>query len=387
MKRLTIICSGQTAKTTVGHIDHVLAYVVGLQRLGHDVYVMERAGSNRCVDSAGARVPFDQWDGRRHFEAVMKEYGIWPRCCLIYKQGEATYGMSYTDAVAIAKRSDVLLTRSGQISKVPQIFEAPRVRAYFDGNPGSTQVYLEQQGPDYESLGDYDYLFTLGLNIGTDRCPLSTGGRQWIPMVRPVVLPMWPVQSAHPAKRFTTISTWKGRATFQWNGQHSGEKSDNWMKFIELPRHTEQELEVSLRINQAEHEEDIRVFRQNGWFLSDPASLHSFQDYAAFIGQSRAEFSVAHNRYVEFFTGWVSDRSPLYLASGRPVLVQSTGIAPHIPTGKGLLTFRTMEEALAGIEAINDDYAGHCRAARELAETYFDSDRVLANVLARMGYQ
>ena len=386
MEKLTIICSGQTAKTTVGHIDHVMAYPVGLQRLGHDVYVMERVGSNRCVDASGTSVPFDQWDGRRHFETVMKEYGIWPRCCLIYKQGEATNGMSYADAVAVAKRSELLLTRSGQISKVPEIFESPRRRAYFDGNPGNTQVCLEQQGLDYEALGHYDHLFTLGLNIGTDRCPLSTGGRQWYPMVRPVVLPMWPVQSAQDAKRFTTISTWKGRATFNWNGQYSGEKSDNWMKFIELPKHTDQELEIALRISQVEHEADSLVFRNHGWCLSDPAQMHGFQDYAAYIGQSRAEFSVAHNRYVEFSTGWVSDRSPLYLASGKPILIQSTGIEPHLPTGKGLLTFRTMEEALAGIENINGDYVGHCRAARDIAETYFNADRVLTNILARVGY-
>lgn len=387
MERLTIICSGQTAKTTVGHIDHVMAYPVGLQRLGHDVYVIERVGSNRCVDASGARVSFDQWDGRRHFEAIMKEYGIWPRCCLIYKQGEATHGMAYADAVAVAKRSELLLTRSGQISKISEIFESPRQRAYFDGNPGNTQVCLEQQGPDYEALRHYDHLFTLGLNIGTDRCALSTGGRHWHPMVRPVVLPMWPVRSAQDAKRFTTISTWKGRATFNWNGQYSGEKSDNWMKFIELPKRIDQELEVALRISQAEHEADSMVFRNHGWYLSDPAQLHGFQDYAAYIGQSRAEFSVAHNRYVEFSTGWVSDRSPLYLASGKPVLVQSTGIEPHLPTGKGLLTFSTMEEALVGIEEINRDYVGHCRAAREIAESYFDSDRVLTNVLAQMGYR
>ena len=158
------------------------------------------------------------------------------------------------------------------------------------------------------------------------------------------------------------------------------------MKFIELPKHTDQELEIALRISQVEHRTDSKVFQENGWCLSDPAQLHTFQDYAAYIKQSRAEFSVAHNRYVEFSTGWVSDRSPLYLASGRPVLVQSTGIESHLPTGKGLLTFRTMDEALAGIENINRDYLGHCRAARDIAETYFDADRVLTNILARVGY-
>lgn len=381
---MTIICTGKIANTTVGHVDHVMAYPAGLRRLGHDVYVMEVAPS-RCTDSSGQRIPFEQWGGRLHFERVMKTYGIWPRCCLIYKNGAATHGMSYAEAVKTAKRCDLLLSRSGEISKVPEIFESPRRRAYFDGNPGNTQVFLEQQGSNYEALDRYDHLFTLGLNIGTDACSIPTGGRRWQPLVRPVVLPLWPFNLQPGANRFTTVSSWKGRTTFQWNGHWSGQKSDNWMRFIELPKRTTQQLEIALRIGGAEHEADAEVFRQNGWRLSDPMQLHTLDDYSAFISQSRAEFSIAHSRVVDYSVGWFSDRSALYLASGKPVLVQSTGIERHLPTGKGLLTFRTMEEALGGIEEINRDYEGHCRAAREIAEAYFDSDRVLTKMLDCVG--
>lgn len=384
MKRMTIICTGKIANTTVGHIDHVMAYPAGFQRLGHEVYVMEVAPS-RCTDSSGQRVPFEKWEGRLHFEAVMKTYGIWPRCCLIYKNGEATHGLSYSEAVNVAKRCDLLITRSGEIDKAPEIFEQARQRAYFDGNPGNTQVSLQQQGENYESLNRYDHLFTLGLNIGKGTCPIPTENRQWHPKVRPVVLSMWPIQTSPNSKRFTTVSSWKGRTTFHWQGKVSGEKSDNWLKFFDLPKRTEQELEIALRIESADREADLQMFRENGWWLADPRQLHHLDDYRHYIGQSRAEFSVAHNRYVEFSTGWFSDRSPLYLASGKPVLVQSTGIEPHLPTGKGLLTFTTMEEAVAGIEEINGNYLLHSRVAREIAEEYFDSDRVLTKILNQIG--
>ena len=382
---MLIICTGKIANATAGHIDSIMAYPVGLKRLGHEVYVMEHVGRGRCTDSDNQPVPFDQWNGRQHFEAVMKEYGMWPRCCLIYRNGEATHGMPYTEAVNVAKRCDLLLTRSGEIHKAQDIFSNPRCRLYIDGNPGNTQVFLQQRGGEYEALNHYEHLFTLGLNIGTDACRLPTGSRHWHPILRPVVLPLWPTCHDDANQRFTTISSWKGRTTFQWQGTDSGEKSDSWFKFIELPKNTAQELEVALRI-EPHDEVDRKMFRQNGWRLTDPRELHTVTDYRRYIAQSRAEFSVAHHRVVEFSVGWFSDRSALYLASGRPVLVQSTGIESHLPTGKGLLTFRTMDEALAGIEDINRNYLGHCRAARNIAETYFNADRVLTNILATTGY-
>ena len=378
---MTIIVTAKIANTTVGHIDHAMAYASGFQQLGHEVYLIEQVGSNRCTNARNQRIPFDQWDGKEHFEAVARSYNIWPRCCLIYKQGEATHGLAFTDAVNIAKRADLLITRSGQIHKVPEIFDAPKCRAYFDGNPGNTQFFAHQQGREYEALDRYEHLFTLGLNIGTDTCPIPTGTRQWHRQVRPVVLNDWPSASHPQSPRFTTISSWKGRGTFEWDGQFSGEKSDNWLRVLDLPKKSGQKFEIALRFDSGNHQIDREMFEQKGWNLSDPGLLKTFHDYRNYIGQSRAEFSVAHNRYVEFSTGWFSDRSPLYLASGKPVLVQSTGIEAHLPTGKGLLTYTTMDEALAGIEAINRDYAGQCQAAREIAEVFFDSRKVLNNIL------
>ncbi len=383
---MIIICTGKIANTTVGHIDHAMAYLSGLQALGHEVYLMEHVGPNRCIDSKNKKIPFEKWEGKNHFAAVAKVYGIWPRCCLIYKGGKATYGMSLSEAIQVAKRCDLLITRSGEIHKAPDIFSRARRRAYFDGNPGNTQVMLHQRGGTYEALDQYDYLFTLGLNIGAASCRIPTGGRQWIPLVRPVFLPMWPVQKPNPErKRFTTISTWRGRATFEWQGNASGEKSDNWLKYIALPKRTGHKFEIALKLNAADHQADRKLFRENSWQITDPQNLQHLSDYNSYIGQSYAEFSVAHNRYVEFSTGWFSDRSALYLASGKPVLVQSTGIENHLPTGNGLLTFTTMEEAIAGIEEIDRNYIIHCKAARELAEAYFDSDKVLTKILDQIG--
>ncbi len=382
---MIIICTAKIANTTVGHIDHALAYAAGWQRLGHEVYLMEQVGRGRCTGTDNDTVLFAEWDGCVHFEKVARSYGLWPRCCLIYKQGEATHGMSFAEALSIARKADLLITRSGQIHKVPAIFEQPKCRAFFDGNPGSTQIKYHGKDEDYDPLDQYEFLFTLGLNIGTPHCLIPTDDLNWQTMPRPVSLPMWQTVRDDNCQRFTTISTWKGRGTFAWQGIESGEKSDNWLQVLDFPKASGQVTEIALRIESDDELNDRRLFEDNGWVITAPSRLHSFDDYRNYISQSRGEFSVAHNRYVEFNTGWFSDRSVLYLASGKPVLVQSTGIESHLPVGEGLLTFSSLDEAVTGVETINADYQKHCKAARNIAEQYFDADKILTEILERIG--
>ncbi|MDX6484786.1 MAG: hypothetical protein QOE95_2559, partial [Gaiellaceae bacterium] len=80
--------------------------------------------------------------------------------------------------------------------------------------------------------------------------------------------------------------------------------------------------------------------------------------------------------------GWFSDRSICYLASGRPVLALDTGFRDDVPAGDGVIAFSTLDEAIAGIDALRGGYDRHRRAARTLAEDLFDSDRVLGRLLA-----
>jgi hypothetical protein len=90
---------------------------------------------------------------------------------------------------------------------------------------------------------------------------------------------------------------------------------------------------------------------------------------------------VAKHGYVISRSGWFSERSTAYLASGRPVLIQDTGFSDWLPTGAGVLPFSTLEEVRAGIEEINSRYEFHCRAARAIAEEYFDARKILLRLL------
>lgn len=364
-----------------GTQDWGINVLLGLVRLGHEVYLVEEVQPKDCFDSAYRPVPFERWKGRRHFEHIARSMGMWPRSCLIYNQGEATHGMTLAAAIGIAKSADLLLNFGGRL-KTAEVLEQPRCRAYIDRNPGTEQVYSAVYGIDF-GFDKHHYHFTNGFNIGKEGCEIPAGGHKWIGLFSPVVLDRWP-RLDPSGTRFTTISGWGGRETFDFKGAYSGDKIDEWKKFLALPRGTAQELEIALEFD-PRYREDRALFRKNGWNLVDTGTFRSIEDYRRYIVRSKAEFTIAHAPFVRFKIAWCGERMARYAASGRPVLVQSTGVEDYLPTGKGLLTFSTMEEAHASIEAVTKDYPMHCRAARAIAEEYFDSDKVLAKMLKQMG--
>jgi hypothetical protein len=95
--------------------------------------------------------------------------------------------------------------------------------------------------------------------------------------------------------------------------------------------------------------------------------------------------SVAKEGYVEIRYGWFRDRSAAYLASGKPVLAQATGFSESLPTCAGLLAFRHADDIVRPIETINLDHPRDCRKARQIAEEYFDSTKVLGSMLRDCG--
>jgi hypothetical protein len=119
-----------------------------------------------------------------------------------------------------------------------------------------------------------------------------------------------------------------------------------------------------------------------GWRVVDAAQVGGSLDaYRVYIESSKGEWSVAKGGYVVGQPGWFSCRSASYLAAGRPVVVQDTGFSSVLPVGDGLFAFSTIDEAAAAICEVEADYPRHARAARALAEAYFDSDRVLAKLV------
>jgi hypothetical protein len=175
---------------------------------------------------------------------------------------------------------------------------------------------------------------------------------------------------------------WTSHNSVNYKGQTYGQKDVEFRRFIELPgmvAPTVLELAIGSGKNQRTPY-DLLAYK--GWNLVDPAQvcpdLDSFRRYTE---SSKGEWSVAKNGYVLGQSGWFSERSARYLAAGRPVMLQETGYSSLLPVGEGLLAFTTLEEAAAAVQEVEGDYSHHAKAAREIAEAYFEAPTVLARLL------
>lgn len=366
-----------------GAFDNRMAHVLGLEDLGHEVYLVEDVAPERCFDERYEPVSFADWRGKERFRHLAEGLGLWHRCCLVYDRGRATYGLSLAELRKHAQSADLLVSIASPLM-TEEIREAVPCRVYVDTAPAKVQVYHSEYDIDY-GFEHYHHFFTFGLNIGSPGCPIPTCGVSWTPLAPPVVLERWPVAPPAREGRYTTVSSWAGsRHTFELDGVYSGNKADEWRRFAELPRRVEPPLEIALKIH-PDYREDIELLTGNGWTLRDASKLDSVEAYRDYLGASRAEFSIANARYVRFDTGFFGDRTARYLACGRPAVVQATGFDDHIPVGEGLLTFTTLDEAVARIEEVERRYRSHAKAARRLAENYFDGRKVLAGLLRAVG--
>lgn len=362
-----------------------LSWALGLRRLGFEVYFVEEIAGASCRDAAGESPDFHESVSRSYFEQVVADFGFEGRAGLLCDDGAAVAGLGLAELENVATEAELLVNISGHLS-IESLLRAPGARLYVDLDPGFTQAWHTDPGVGFELAG-HDHYATVGLNVGSDRSSIPSGGIEWLPTLPPVVLEHWPAAAPAPSPlRLTTVASW--RAPFGaplLEGRQTSLKHHQFRRFLELPERAGADFELALDIHPGDAA-DLAALRERGWDVVDPrqvaASPGLFRDY---IAGSGGEFSVAQGIYAEAESGWFSDRSAAYLASGRPALVQGTGLGERLPTGEGLLTFATLEQAVEGVERIAASPAEHGAAARELAVSHLDSDLVLGDLLARIG--
>jgi hypothetical protein len=285
--------------------------------------------------------------------------------------------MAVDEFQSVCAQADLLIVRNCSIDLWREEYSWPRRRVFIDSDPGFIQFRLANGDFHFvNTVNRCERLFTIGQRIGTKDCPIPTEGRHWVRTVPPVTLAHWSWADDGPATYFSAIMQWRSFQEVTYEGVTYGNKDREFGKFIDLPKLSGQPFIVALT---GEPSQNLSV---NGWKILPGWKVSLTPElYRTFIRESRTEFGVAKHGYVATQSGWLSDRSICYLASGRPVLVQDTGLGDWLPTGEGLLTFRDVPEALSGIKTINADYEQHRRAARLLAEEYFAADRVLPSLL------
>lgn len=364
-----------------GHAWVPLQWVLGFQRLGWDVLFLDRLEPEASVDATGRRCPADASVNVEYFTGLMARFGLDGAFSLVCEGGARCIGLSRREVLDRTRRAAFLLNIMGFFTD-EEILGSARRRVFLDIDPGFGQMWRDLGLADL--FRGHDDFVTIGANIGRPDCAIPSCGLTWIPTAPIVVSSLWETAAAG-GDAFTSIASWRGRyAPVEYGGRTYGLRVHEFRKFVDLPRLSGQRFEVALRIDPAETR-DLTLLADHRWTLVNPDVVaRDPWCYQQFIRDSKAEFSVAKNIYVDTNSGWVSDRSLCYLASGRPVLTQDTGLGRSYPTGEGLLTFRTMDEALAGVEALSSDYARHAHAARALVGEYFDSSKVLARLLTRL---
>jgi hypothetical protein len=347
----------------------VLQYVAGLSELGHEVMLVEPVAVE-ALEPKG--------DVVRYFHSLPFLEG---RGALLAQGREETVGLPYTDLLEFANGADLLLNISGMLRE-ERLLEAVPVRAFLDLDPGFNQVW-EATGSEM-GIGRHTHCVTVGTRVGTDDCSVPTLGRRWIHTLPPVALGHWPQAEEPPRRAFTSVGHWRSYGSIDYGGVHYGQRAHSMRELFELPRRSGERFELALGIHPDEID-DLRTLRENGWALIDPYEVAGDPGlYASFVRGSMAELGVAKSGYVNSRSGWVSDRSAAFLASGRPVVAQDTGLAEVLPTGEGLLLFGDVEEAVSGVQEVSANTGRHGRAARDLAEDIFDARKVLPRLLERL---
>ena len=344
-----------------GHVWTRISLIAGLQRLGFEVMLVEEVNAASTPD-------------KQYFDRVCAQFSI---------DGYLVNENLSQEVVSRAETADLLLNIGGHLTNTT-LKRGPRIKVYLDDDPGYTQLWI-QAGLLKGRLEGHDFHFTFGQNVGRADCPLPVDGIGWRPMLPPVVLDQWP-RVPPETHGFTTVARWRGGyGRVEANGRRYGQKAHEFRRFVDMPHLTSRRFEIALAIDPID-EVDRQLMHEHGWCLVDPHLVAAFpDDFRTYVQHAWAEFSVAQGVYVETRCGWFSDRTTRFLASGKPALVQDTGFSTNLPTGEGLVAFSTVDEAVAGALAIERDYEAHARRAREIAETYFDSDKVLGGMLDEVG--
>jgi len=362
-----------------GHFWVYMQYVQGLRQMGCEVFWLERFRStgNAKTDSV-MLAPF--------LERV-ERFGLREKTILYSSNStkeedglpEAYFGLSPAEAEAVFERADLLLNFHYAIG--PGFLQRFRRTALVDIDPGLLQFWISR---GQLSVPKHDLYFTTGETVGTEAARFPNCGLEWLHIRPPVCLEQWPYTFEPGANAFTTVSNWDAD---DWivDGKEAYENTKRvaFLRFAGLPSLTSQPLELALFLRTEKDAREKCELEQRSWRVRHSSEVAGNPEvYRAYIQQSRGEFSCAKRSCIEFQNAWISDRTLCYLASGKPAVVQHTGPSRFLPNGEGLFRFTTIEEAAAAFDQINSNYERHSKAARQLAETWFDSRKVAGQILS-----
>jgi glycosyltransferase involved in cell wall biosynthesis len=386
-RRPKIVLLGMmTTMPVAGIVWLTIPYLVGLRRLGYDVYYVEAHARTPSMlmsapDDDGAALAAD------FIDRVMRRFGFGNRWAYhaLHADGRV-YGLSELALQELYRSADFLFNLHGGTDPLPEHRSTGRL-VLIETDPVELEVELhrgDERAHDF--LDAHCAVFTWGTNFGQPDCrvPLPPGP-DFHPSRMPLLLDQWQVPAVEPRNIFTTVGNWQQAwRDVEFEGEiYTWSKHHEFEKFLDLPRQTDGQFELALAsCDEATREQLV----EGGWQVREAADVSSDVDvYRRYIVSSRGEFTVAKDQNVRLRSGWFSDRSAAYLAAGRPVITQETGFSSSLPVGEGLLAFSTLEDAVGAVDEVNRDYDRHSRAALSVAREFFDYRVVLGEMLEELG--
>ncbi len=362
-----------------------LHYLIGLRRLGYDVYYIEDSG-RWVYNPKTFRYSPDASPNIEFLAPILEKHGFHGHWAFRgnYPDGKC-YGMTGERIDRLYREADAFLNVTASQELREEHMVCPR-RIYVETDPFAVQVHVAKGDQStIAALDAHDVHFSYGENLGAPDCGIPAGHVHWLPTRQPVAMELWENPNEPAAgTAYNTIATWRnlGKDLVFRGEVYYWTKDREFLKFLDLPRKRNVRFQLAVEIDEGIR----RLLAEYGWetVRSLPVS-EDIDSYRSYVQGSRGEFTVTKEQVVRPVTGWFSDRSACYLAAGRPVITQETGFSKYLPTGKGLFGFSTMEDILAAVDTIESDYKGACRAAREIAREYFAAEKVLKSLMERAG--
>lgn len=377
--RLRIVVFGYIVRGPLGGLTwHHLQYVMGLAKLGHDVYFLEDSNDYAsCYDPTTHTMGTNYIYGGRYAFQCFERVGLKERWAYFDAHTAEWVGPAASRTVELAETAELLINVSGVNPLRPSFMEVTN-RVFIDTDPAFTQIkHLTK--PDARALASaHTVFFSFGENIERGTAKLPDDGFPWKATRQPIVIDAWPLVQPPPDAPFTTIMQWDSYPALEYQGQVFGMKSHSFRSYPDFPKKVEIPLELALGSGPK-----LELVNE-GWRIVDSIGItRDPWTYQAYIQASRGEFAIAKAGYVEGQSGWFSERSAAYLASGRPVVVQDTGFRTWLEADVGVLSFQNAEDAAEKLREISRDYARHAKEARRVADAYFASDYVLGDLIEK----
>jgi hypothetical protein len=376
-----IIVSGAIIKYPWGGlIQYWLGWLAGLKKLGFDVYYVEEVEwENACFDIQQLIMTDDPSYGIRVVKKELDRFGLGDKWCFVDHSNQY-YGLDKVRVADLFKTAELFIDLEFDTFKELSVY--PNIRVFIDGEPGWNQLGFLKMQEAGQKVPDYDFFFTQGLNVGTERSTAPSAGINWNRLICPILMDNEAPLPFVDGSGFSTVMKWQANPPVTYNGKTYGMKDLEFPKFLGLPKLVNDRLEIAVSGPNVPRD----LLEVNGWIVKDGDKISTdVQSYRDYIGRSKGEFSVAKNVFVETNNGMFVERSGYYMANMRSVILQDTGWSEHLPTGRGLFAVRSLEEATEAINIASKDYKQHGKWACEIAHEFLDSDKVLGNLLKTVG--